>query len=118
MANTYTWTGATNNDWTNSSDWNLNSGFPGSADTDVALITLASAAPTIDAGDGPITLDSITLNANSGSLTISGDTLNVGSLAVDGGTVAVASDGIVNLGSAAGAIQVGGNPPARLENSG
>jgi collagen type I alpha len=108
MANTYTWTGATNNDWTNVGNWDINFGFPGSASTDTALITLAAAAPTISAGDGTITLSEINLDSASGTLTVSNDTVNTQTLAVQVGTLTIASGGIVDA-NGAGLIQVGEN---------
>ena len=66
MANTYTWTGASSNDWTNSLNWNLDTGFPGTATTDIAVINAASATPTISATDGSITLGNVTIDSPPG----------------------------------------------------
>ena len=108
MANTYTWTGDVNNDWINSLNWDIEFGFPGSTSTDTALITLAGAAPTIGADDGFITLSDIDLDAVSGTLTVANETVNTETLLALQGTVSIAAGGIINLGSAAGPVKVGG----------
>lgn len=106
-----TWTGATDNSWQTSSNWNA-SPFPGStsgfASTDIATFSAAGSG-VIDLG-GTLNVQSIRIGANGGSagaLTIgdAGDTLNLtsgGNITVGAGvsadeTIGTAGGGSVNL---------------------
>src|ERR1700727_3303657 len=83
---TYTWTGATSNIWTVTSNWDLNSGFPGTLPSDVAVINLASASPTINSS---ITLGTIVMDAASGTLDMTSLTNTTTLLSVEAGEVDV-----------------------------
>lgn len=106
-----TWTGATDNSWQTSSNWDA-SPFPGStsgfASTDIATFGTAGSG-TIDLG-GTLNVQSIRIGANGGSagaLTIgdAGDTLNLtsgGNITVGPGvtaneTIGTAGGGSINL---------------------
>jgi len=106
---TYTWTGASDNNWANAGNWSLSnggSGYPGNNSTDIVVINTGT--PTISSGT--YTIAQLTVgntSSSQGNLTInSGATLNVsgtsspvtisGGIINNAGTMSVSATGSAN----------------------
>ena len=100
VANTFTWTVSTggNSDWETPANWDLNSGFPGSNNTDVAVLNGAfgsSYTVTVSASDTP-SLASVTLSSAFANLEVDG-ILTTGSLSDINAVVSVVNAGTLSI---------------------